>query len=54
MSDHNRDVDPGVGEAREDECDAEAEEGLSRLSESDLLESEKETLVCIWSAVLGL
>lgn len=51
VSDHVRWAEPGLGE---DECDAEADEGLSRLSESDLLESEKETLDCIWSAVLGL
>lgn len=51
VSDHARWADPGLGE---DECDGEAEDGLSRLSESDLLESEKETLVWNWSAVLGL
>lgn len=49
-SDHDRCADAGLGE---DECDAEAEEALPRLSESDLLESEKETLESIWSAVLG-
>lgn len=51
VSDHARCADAGLGE---DECDAVAEDGLSRLSESDLLESEKETLDCIWSAVFGL
>lgn len=51
MSDQDRGADPGPGE---EECDPAAEDGLSRLSESDLLESEKETLDCIWSAVLGL
>ena len=54
MSDHNRCREPGRGE--DGGCEAEAEEGrpLSYLSESDLLESENETLVWIWSAVLGL